>query len=1695
MKLYTFPMAESILSFLARTLRQQLRKTRSMKLTLEILETRIVPTYAPAPPPPIETLIWVGTINSKWSDPKNWFELETKDAPTIMPANNSMIPVNLIFDPEYVSPTGVTVPTIVNKNSTDDIQDWAVSSLTLGKGFSGIISIDDDGIMKSTLTVNTNFTFSGGTIESAVGSHNILDFPNSTGNFTWNGGTFNDIFVSIGTVGNKPTTVSIATTSKKELENGTLILVNALASWTGGDISLPSSIFTIGNSSTLTVRTNNVIGGEFSAIYCFGNWQVPSGWTMTANVNDVVMASTAKLQLFGTLVLTNVVNVNVPTRLYELAGSINLAGGSLTSTTPVEIDGTLSGSGTITGYLVNNGWVSLSQGTITIVGEYEQTEDGVLYVTVADGARNQLVVQKTEALGLAVGLSGSFKDGFAVLAGTLIVNRTSTPIKSSNVVFLNAQNGIFDGDGFDDAIIPDNNWSDGTNNNLYFLVDINSAGIGSLDVGQGDGSVVLLPTLTSLGTTTGSGAGGTSVTLTGTNFLNAVVKFGKALLTNVIINSATSLTFITPPYAAGTVNVEVGDEAGFSAIDSTDTFAVTAPAASTVTSLGTTTGTTDGATTVSITGTNFTGAESVFFGSVGARSFTVNSSTSITAISPAQAAGTVNVTVETYGGTSAVSSNDTFAYTNASAPTVTALDNHTGTTAGGATVDITGTGFDSATGVSFGTYPVSFTIDSDTSLTVLSPPEAAGTVDVTVTSYSGTSSTSGADTFTYTAASAPTVSALSLSGGSTSGGDTVIIAGANFTGAVSVSFGGVSAPFSFLSDNAILAVSPADSAGTVDVTVSTYSGTSGTSSADHYTYSTPSLPTVTSLSSSTATTAGGTFLTITGTGFNNTYEVDFGSTPLYDFTINSDTQITLFTPAAPAGQVDVRVDTDAGTSPTTSSDTFTFIAAPAPAVTSLDNHTGTTAGGATVNITGTNFSGLTDVFFGPVEATNINFNSPTSITVNAPAEAVGTYDVTVRTMSGSSATSSSDTFAVTGSSAPVVSSLGTDSGTTKGGTLVAINGSGFTPDSVVNFGPVTALATVQSTSLITAYAPAQAAGTVDVTVTTFSGTSSTSSSDTFSYANAAGPVVSGLDVHTGTTVGGTAVTIYGSGFTSPTGVSFGGLPALWYQFNTDSSITAVAPPEAAGTIHVTVTTYSGTSSTSGADTFSFTNLTASAPTVTGVSPNTGATSGGQVVLLTGTDFYGTSAVDFNGTAATNVQVLTNTTLTATAPAGTAGTIDITVTTNNGTSSPGSADHFTYLSTAVPVITSLSPSSGTTAGNATITLTGTNFSSASAVDFGSFVAASYTVSSSTSITAVTPALPVGSYGVVVTTPSGTSAPVTFSVSAASLPTVTALGTDSATTAGGVSVSITGTNFTGVTDVFFGGVEASSITFNSATSLTVTAPRQYAGSYDVTVATYAGTSARSSADRFTYTVAAAPTVTSLGTTTGTTAGGTSVTVTGTNFTGAFDVEFGNLSAASFTVNSPTSITAISPAQYAGTVTITVWTYAGTSASSSADTFSYTNASAPTVTSLNTHSGTTAGGTSVTITGTNFSNEATVSFGSVAATSVFVNSSTSITAFAPAEASGTVHVTVTTYSGTSSTSGSDTFSYSNASTPVVSSLDVNSGPKTGGTLVTIVGSHFTGATGVSFGTTAATNFWFISDTAVEASAPRVPARWTSP
>jgi hypothetical protein len=148
-----------------------------------------------------------------------------------------------------------------------------------------------------------------------------------------------------------------------------------------------------------------------------------------------------------------------------------------------------------------------------------------------------------------------------------------------------------------------------------------------------------------------------------------------------------------------------------------------------------------------------------------------------------------------------------------------------------------------------------------------------------------------------------------------------------------------------------------------------------------------------------------------------------------------------------------------------------------------------------------------------------------------------------------------------------------------------------------------------------------------------------------------------------------AVTITGTNFAAGATVTFGSAAATNVVVVSGTQITATTPAGSAGGVTVTVTI----NGQSGSLTNGFTYIVA--PTVSGVSPNTGSTTGGTAVTITGTNFAAGATVTFGGTAATNVVVVSGTQITATTPAHAAGAVTVTVTVNSQSGSLSNG--FTY----------------------------------------------------------------------------------------------------------------------------------------------------------------------------------------------------------------------------------------------------------------------------------------------------------------------------------------------------------------------------------------------------------------------------------
>ena len=204
-------------------------------------------------------------------------------------------------------------------------------------------------------------------------------------------------------------------------------------------------------------------------------------------------------------------------------------------------------------------------------------------------------------------------------------------------------------------------------------------------------------------------------------------------------------------------------------------------------------------------------------------------------------------------------------------------------------------------------------------------------------------------------------------------------------------------------------------------------------------------------------------------------------------------------------------------------------------------------------------------------------------------------------------------------------------------------------------------------------------------------------------------------------------------------------------------------------------------------------LGAAAPTVTGVSPNSGRRAGGTSVTDHRHGFTGASAVDFGAGPRPRSPSPTRPPSSPPRPAGT-GTVDVTVTTPAGAPAPRPTPTSTPTSTP-PTVTAVSPTSGPATGGNTVTITGTDFVDVIGIDFGGEnPAPPFTVINPTTIVATAPSGALGTIDVSVLNivgGSGSTPADQYTYTSPPVPAVTGVSPASGPITGGTTVTITGT----------------------------------------------------------------------------------------------------------------------------------------------------------------------------------------------------------------------------------------------------------------------------------------------------------------
>ena len=669
----------------------------------------------------------------------------------------------------------------------------------------------------------------------------------------------------------------------------------------------------------------------------------------------------------------------------------------------------------------------------------------------------------------------------------------------------------------------------------------------------------------------------------------------------------------------------------------------------------------------------------------------------------------------------------------------------------------------------------------------------------------------------------------------------------------------------------------------------------------------------------------------------------------WDFGDNSAVNATVQNPVhtyASAGNYTVKL-TATNSAGSNSSTQTNYITVTSGVVSPVANFVGSPSSGTaplTVTFTesSTNTPTLWSWDFGDNSAVNATMQNPVHNYASA-----GTYTVKLTATNSAGSNTSTQTNYITVNH-PVethtITSITPASGPINGGTAVTIVGTNFAAGVGVTIGGAAATnVKVVDATHITAFTPPGTSGARDVVITNIDGPAVTA---TGAFTYVAPPTFTSITPNSGSTLGGTTVTIVGTNFVNGIGVTIGGAAATNVNVVNATHITAFTPPGTIGVARDVVITnqYGQTVTGTGAYTYVI------VPTVTSILVDTGTAGTTLTVSITGTNFgTGTTVWFEKGTAIITPTVLTfdssekiYCTFTLPAPEDNPyGNWDVVVKNADGQSSRliGGFIIKPPLTTPAPTVTLISPASGIAGTSATVTLTGTNFVVSSpqttvwlAKGTDTIIPTVLTVNSPNQITCMfnLPALSstsAATWDVIVRNPDAQTVikPAAFEVTNPA-PTVTGIDPASGIAGNTVTATITGANFvTGTTPTVWlakgaDKINATAVIVGSSTQITCTftlpAPGlNPAGQWGVVVMNEDGQQG-SMTPAFTVTNYPPPTVTGISPNTGV-AGGTPVTVTltGTRFVTGTTVKLtktgaSDLAATTVTVDSPTQITCTLP-----------------------------------------------------------------------------------------------------------------------------------------------------------------------------------------
>jgi hypothetical protein len=398
----------------------------------------------------------------------------------------------------------------------------------------------------------------------------------------------------------------------------------------------------------------------------------------------------------------------------------------------------------------------------------------------------------------------------------------------------------------------------------------------------------------------------------------------------------------------------------------------------------------------------------------------------------------------------------------------------TGTEGGGTAVVISGTQLRADCEVRFGDSVAAVTAADATTLNVVTPPHAPGSVDVIVSCGNATASLPNA--FTYFS-SAPAITQVTPSFGSTNGGTLVRVTGSNFTSSCWPFLDGAPARGAIVrGGNEIVASTPAHAAGSVTVAVRCDTNREASlAKAFSYVQGAEPSPVITSVTPLAA--SAGQTVVIGGAWLNRTDTVLFDSfgAPILSFAPDA---IAVRVPEVPVGRASVIVTDGAGHLSTTGP-IFTVLEAQTPQITSVSPLA--VAPGNEVTIEGTGFRGVYTFAFGESPATVVT-STYTRAVVRVPPMAPGVVQLNMLNASGRLAVIG-PSVTVAGAGISIASASQQCAGT-DGGAAIVLRGTGFVTGARVAFDErAAASAQVVDGQTLNVTLPPLAAGTPTIIVT------------------------------------------------------------------------------------------------------------------------------------------------------------------------------------------------------------------------------------------------------------------------------------------------------------------------------------------------------------------------------------------------------------------------------------------------------------------------------------------------------------------------------------------------------------------------------------------------------------------------------------